>query len=67
MSEVEQAWNPRGTKPTEPTVCEIRCFHTVEMVSEARWDGRVWRYLTTGRECYIQTPEWRPTDSPKFA
>lgn len=67
MSQAAQVWNPRGSMPEKADRYEIRCFQTVEMVSEAQWDGQVWRYLKDGRPCYFQNPEWRKSDQPKFA
>lgn len=57
----------RDKQPAAPGRYEVSPFKTVEMVSEACWDGRVWRYLDSDRECYIQNLAWRYPDHAQAA
>jgi len=54
----QDSWT-RGQQPAAAGVYEVSPFKAVEMVSEATWDGSRWRYLTDGRECYVQNLAWR--------
>ncbi|MFC7515067.1 hypothetical protein ACFQUU_08630 [Herbaspirillum sp. GCM10030257] len=58
MTATSSSWI-RDEPPTTAGRYEVSPFQTVEMVSEATWDGKVWRYLSSGRECYIQKLAWR--------
>jgi hypothetical protein len=59
------AWYPPEVKPERVGEYRVRMpWKTITAIQMARWDGALWRDLTTGRECYFQQLAWQGLTEP---